>query len=171
MSNETVNIRKAVAEDTAAIAHLHVESWRTTYRDLIPTHLLDQLDVAQREQMWHGAITHPNSTTVLHVAEVAGAIVGFVACGREQGEHKAYDGELYALYLLEPFQRKGLGRMLFQTAVNQLRTAGYGSMLLWVLEGNPAIRFYEAMGGVLLGTRTELLDNVTLQERGYGWKL
>lgn len=171
MMNMDVVIRKAVAQDAAAIAQVHVESWRTTYCDLIPAQILDQLDVMQREQMWHGAMTHPQSTVNLHVAEVDRVIVGFVACGRERGNSEAYDGELFAIYLLEQFQRRGIGRALFQVGRDQLKASGYVSMLLWVLEGNRAIQFYETIGGQFVGTRSEELDGVTLNERGYGWQL
>jgi hypothetical protein len=33
---EAVTIRRAVREDARAIARVHVDSWRTTYRGIVP---------------------------------------------------------------------------------------------------------------------------------------
>ena len=43
-------------------------------------------------------------------------------------------------------------------------------MLLWVLSTNMAGRgFYEALGGVYVGEKTEEMAGVTLREVAYGW--
>ena len=54
--------------------------------------------------------------------------------------------------------------------VERLVIRGFNSMILWVLEANhPARRFYEAMGGILCGSRQEQIAGACLAEVAYGW--
>ena len=42
-------------------------------------------------------------------------------------------------------------------------------MLAWVLARNPSRRFYEAVGGELLGSQEIEISGVILEEVAYGW--
>jgi hypothetical protein len=48
-----MQIREATIADVTAIDRVHVESWRTTYRGLLPDDYLGNLTYAQREPLWH----------------------------------------------------------------------------------------------------------------------
>jgi GNAT superfamily N-acetyltransferase len=61
-----------------------------------------------------------------------------------------YEGELYAIYLLDLAQRQGLGTLLVQHFVRELRARGFGSMAVWVLAPNPFKKFYEVLGGKVI---------------------
>ena len=43
-------------------------------------------------------------------------------------------------------------------------------MLLWVLASNPARQFYEAMGGRVVGVKSERFGDTILKEIAYGWR-
>ncbi len=90
----------------------------------------------------------------MFVAEEDGAIVGFASCGESrdmQGE-----GELYAIYALPDSWGSGAGPALMAAVVAALRTGGFDTARLWVLESNPrAQRFYEREGWSRDGGRRE----------------
>jgi hypothetical protein len=52
MLNGAWNIRLAVIHDARAIAEVHVESWKSTYRGIYPEALLNGLSVEKRESSW-----------------------------------------------------------------------------------------------------------------------
>ena len=106
------------------------------------------------------------------VAETEGGnIVGFASAGPEREDDRVYWGELYAIYILEEYQRLGLGHRIFLRVTRRLLADGYNSMLLWVLEDNhPAIRFYESLGGKRVGRKTISIGGVDLVEVSYGWR-
>jgi ribosomal protein S18 acetylase RimI-like enzyme len=55
--------------------------------------------------------------------------------------------ELYAIYLLQEFQRKGLGRELWTSMVASIQNTGATAVTVWVLVANtPAQNFYKALG-------------------------
>jgi GNAT superfamily N-acetyltransferase len=83
------------------------------------------------------------------VAECGGEVVGFVSVGpAADADLDASDcGEIRAIYLKPDRWRGGIGRLLCKQGERVLRSEGYRSAILWVLEGNAgARRFYEAMG-------------------------
>jgi hypothetical protein len=45
----------------------------------------------------------------------------------------------------------------------------FNSLLLWVLKGNPAQKFYEKLGGVLVTERVEEFAGGHIDEVAYGW--
>jgi GNAT superfamily N-acetyltransferase len=166
-----MEIRDARPADVPAIARVHVDSWRRTYRDLLPQSYLNSLSADAREEMWGEAFA-PESPTLLVVAEDLGRIVGFAAAGparHETSEARAYGGELYAVYTLADYQRRGLGRRLVVAAAEALLARGYTDMITWVIEDNAACRFYERLGGERVGSKTVELANMSLRAVAYGW--
>ncbi|WP_318618285.1 GNAT family N-acetyltransferase [Sporosarcina sp. YIM B06819] len=160
-------IRKAKLEDAVGIAKVHVDSWRTTYMGIVPDAYLDSLSYESREQIWMSGIKQNN---VYIVEDGDGQIVGFASGGKERtGKYEAYVGELYAIYLLEGQQGKGLGRKLVQTVVDDLKDKKLDSMLIWALEENPACRFYELLGGMKIDTADIEIEGKKLSEVAYGW--
>ncbi len=167
-----MTIRPATPDDAEAIAQVHVQAWRTTYRGLMPDAVLDALDVNQRAQRWRDIFANREPRTAVLVAEdAAGRVVGFTSGGpgRDADLDPAYDGELYAIYVLQDHQRGGLGRALMAALVERLRAEGFCAMFLWVLDGNQARRFYEAMGGQLIGQKVYDMEGAQLDKLAFGW--
>jgi ribosomal protein S18 acetylase RimI-like enzyme len=164
-------IRRATVGDAAAIAEVHVASWRTTYAGLLPDELLRGLSVERRRRMWHRTLTDPESKTFMFVAEdERSQIVGFVAGGPERDGNPGHQGEVYAIYILAAQQRRGLGRRLIAAAVNELRRMGFDSLLIWVLANNPAHRFYEALGGAAVAEKNIRFGEAEFLEVSYEWR-
>ena len=61
-----VKIRKADLADTKGIAKVHVDSWRTTYANILPDEYLNSLYYESREQIWMNNI--PNGS--VYVGEI-----------------------------------------------------------------------------------------------------
>lgn len=168
-----MNIRAAFPEDAAAIAHVHVASWRSTYRGLLPDEFLANLSEERRAEWWRQqaeiAIKDPSRGVLLVVEQENGQLVGFASAGPDLEADSGFDGELYAIYLLEAHQGKATGRGLFELVVDHFRRQGYGSMRVWVLEGNPAQSFYERLGGERVETKVLQIGGQDYDEVAYGW--
>lgn len=168
-----MRIREATTADIPGIAKVHVASWQTTYRGMMPESYLAGLSVEESERNWTRYIGAPAPATVICVAEDEGAqvpVVGFAAGGPRRDGDPRYAGELYAIYLLKVAQGQGVGQQLVRAVAERLARAGISSMLVWVLEANPSRRFYEALGGVLLSERQSfVVAGMPLAEVSYGW--
>ncbi len=166
-------IRPARYDDAKAIAYVQVESWKTTYTGIVPQPFLDAFDVPQRIPKWQELLLDP--ALILFVAEDDSSnLVGFISGGplRPQSLPAAvhpYAAELYALYLLQSSQRHGLGRTLTQTLATALHHQGFQSLLVQVLEQNPAVAFYQHLGAVEVARTTIQIGGKDLLELALVW--
>jgi GNAT superfamily N-acetyltransferase len=160
------SIRVAEVRDAASIAHVHVQSWLTTYEGIVPKEYLDSLNEAERVPLWQEWLTREIS---VFVAEVEGKVVGFAGGGPIREPLAAYDAELYTIYLLEDVQGRGLGKGLLGAVAEALVRKDHASMLVWVLEQNPAVRFYEKNGAEYLMSKQIEIGGISLTERALGW--
>jgi GNAT superfamily N-acetyltransferase len=162
-------IRTATILDAPAIARVHVSSWRTTYRDLLPAEFLESLSESGYSERWKRVIA--DGSTRIYVAEEDGDVIGFASGGRERAGEAGYEGELYAIYVIEPAQQRGFGRELVRAAVGGLRELGLADMIIWVLRDNQGARlFYERLGGVYVRAQPITIGPATLEEVSYGWR-
>jgi GNAT superfamily N-acetyltransferase len=165
-----VKVRRASISDAPAIARVHADTWRTTYKGLMTDEFLPNLSYDRRQRMWEESLNDPKRTTTVLVADdEEGRVIGFAACGAARDE-KEYDGELFAIYVTQDWQGRGVGRELLRSAAQDLKARGFGSMLVWVLADNPFRRFYESLGGERVRTRNAEIGGQGLRELGYGWR-
>ena len=167
-----MRIRTAEPRDADSLARVHVDSWRSTYAGILPDEFLAGLSYRDRESFWEQVLTTARPTVSNFLAETeSGDVVGLAAGGPERTGNETYLGELYLVYLLEEYQRRGLGRLLVSAVAERLLADGFDSMLLWVAKDNhPACRFYEALGGEPIDGRTIDISGEGLAEVAYGWR-
>jgi ribosomal protein S18 acetylase RimI-like enzyme len=143
-----IEVRRAVVDDAAPIAAVHVRTWQVAYRGLLPEELLGSLSLDQREEMWSLALTGEESPAV-YVAVEEGAVVGFCAVAAPGRDDDVGEGvaEIGAIYVNPDFWRRGVGRALMDAALGDLQAGGWRSVTLWVLaENRPAHDFYAQFG-------------------------
>ncbi|TFD99804.1 GNAT family N-acetyltransferase [Jeotgalibacillus salarius] len=163
-----MNIRKATIKDAAGIAKVQVDTWKTTYKGMVPDEYLDHMSYSRREEMWEKII---GNGQVVYVAEDNDEIVGFANGGPERSnKYSGFDGELFAIYILEAYQRQGLGKKLMAPLVEEMKTQGLKSMIVCVLEKNDSKLFYEVLGAEKIDTVKINFGGKDLKEAVYGWK-
>lgn len=124
------------------------------------------------EDRWRGWLRNVGEPRLAYrMAELpSDRIVGFATGGpRHVPLYTEYAGALYTLYLLREHQRAGIGQRLLGSVARALAGGGTYSLLAWVLTRNPSRRFYEAMGGELLGSQEIEIGGARLEEVAYGW--
>lgn len=140
-------IRQGRIGDEAGIANVHVESWKSTYKGLVPDSFLDSLSAEKRKAVWKKQL----ESNSVFVAEENGQIVGFASYGKERtNKHSSYTGELYAMYLLSEHQRRGIGKALMHKIAQELVDQDIHTMLTWAFEENGACQFYEEKESIAL---------------------
>jgi GNAT superfamily N-acetyltransferase len=160
------SIRAAVLNDAAAIAYVHVESWRTTYAGIVPDAYLVSLDEALRAKLWREWLV---GETVVQVAEMQGRVVGFAHGGPNREPLEKCDAELYSIYLLKEAQNRGIGAALLQAMAAALVERNLKSMSVWVLEQNRSRGFYEKSGAHLAASKVIDVGGAKLMEVAYAW--
>ncbi|SHG21075.1 GNAT family N-acetyltransferase [Ornithinibacillus halophilus] len=166
------SIREANFEDAASIANVHVSSWKSTYQELLEEKDLSNMTYENRKTLWETIlkIQKDNQRTYVMERTHDNKIVGFISGGPERTKRFDFDAEIYNIYLLDEFQKKGLGAQLLHKFTLEMKNLGFESILVWVLTRNPSSRFYERYQAKPIGTEDTTIGKGTYQETAYGWK-
>jgi len=161
-------LRPAEPADAIAVARVHVRSWQTAYRTLLPDDYLDQLRPEDRAEKYDFASLDPLKPQTIVAAE-EGLILGFATTAQSRDPDLPEHGELCALYVAPEQWGRGIGMALVSAARASLFGLGFRNALLWVLAGNVrAERFYRINGWAPDGQRrTDSRRGVTVNEFRY----
>jgi ribosomal protein S18 acetylase RimI-like enzyme len=161
-------IRKAKLDDATGIAKVHVDSWRTTYKGIIPDDFLNNLSYEQRTELWKGNITKEDNYVV--VAENnEGQIVGFADAWKRENNVLKSSSDLTSIYLLKEYQGQGIGKKLLKELFEHFKQLGNGKIFVEVLEENKTRYFYEYYGAKLVKTVQIKMGEKILNELIYEW--
>ncbi|KQL36067.1 GNAT family N-acetyltransferase [Psychrobacillus sp. FJAT-21963] len=168
MDNGFIKIRKAILSDAEGIAKVHVNSWKTTYANIVSDEYLSSLSYESREKMWTNSI--PNGG--VFVAESHGGIIlGFSKGGKvRSSKYNGYDGEIYAIYISKEYQGKGIGISLVKPVIDEIKGMGLNSMLVLVLKDNISRLIYESLGRRKIDTVEVEIGGKKFSELVYGWE-
>ncbi|GAB5468700.1 MAG: GNAT family N-acetyltransferase [Rhodospirillales bacterium] len=166
----SVLLRKARPADAEGIAAVHVETWRTTYAGLIPDRYLLDLSPEIQAARWRRLIARPSpKDETLVIDGGAEGILGFGSSGPARQAGAPARAEIYTLYVAGDRQGRGFGRALLTQLLRGLHRRGFPDAFLWVLSGNPARFFYQALGGQRAGRQDEPFAGTRLSEEAYCW--
>ena len=160
-------IRPAKNEDATDISSVYAETWKDTYLGLVPFGYLYDMSPISLEQEFLKNLS--DGRDINYVAEIEGRTVGFVSGGDERQGDYIYKGEIYALYVLKNYQRRGIGCKLVTALVSELNAYGIYSMMVRVLALNPYRHFYEKINGVFLQKQRRRFAGEMLEISAYGW--
>ncbi|MGY1632887.1 GNAT family N-acetyltransferase [Geodermatophilus sp. SYSU D01186] len=149
-----VSVRRARAEDVAAITRVQLVTWRTAYHSVLPADVLDDWDDEAAANSWLAAVTSP--PTPAHGVVVAlerEDVVGFAAYGPPEvggGEvpHPAGPTTEVAVLLVEPrWGRRGHGSRLLAAVADLARDSGAARLSVWLPEQDRvSADFFESAG-------------------------
>lgn len=141
-------IRKATLEDVESIASIHVKAWQESYKGIIEQNHLDAISFSDRLDLRKKILTFPKPAQINLVAVQENKVVGFCDAGAAFDQNDVYHGEIYAIYLLNEFKGRGIGRKLMKHVREHLELYSLIPYVAWVLEQNiGACNFYEKNGG------------------------
>lgn len=146
MKRPGIDLRDAHPDDAFEVASVHVRSWQSAYRGIVPDAYLDCLRPEDRMARYTFADTRPGQPRTV-VALDGATIIGFATFGPCRDEDAPGHGEVYAIYLDPPAWGRGAGRLLMEETRRRLAGDGFRDAALWVLAGNDrATAFYQRDG-------------------------
>lgn len=165
-------IRRAALADAAAVARIHVESWKVAYRGIMPDDVIAKTDLAYRTAFWSERIAHREWPVLL--AEADGQPVAFCQMipTPDPDDDPITVGHITALHVLPDLRGRGHGRALLALVLDEFRRRAFREVTLWVLEANvKARRFYEERGFINDGGKKMHSRTTTVPEVRYRIKL
>ena len=145
--------RDAKEEDIPELGKLHAITWAQTYNG--------KPNIKLRQYQWDKAFKEENdgSWFCILVADTNNKLVGFAKGIISKNESSSEQhGDLNKIYLLNDYQRLGLGKKLFAHVVERFLSKGVNDMTLFGVPQNPSCAFHEAMGGERLYSKKGTFD-------------
>ncbi|MBX3501645.1 MAG: GNAT family N-acetyltransferase [Alphaproteobacteria bacterium] len=168
----SISVRPARLEDAATLARIYVETWRDTYAGVLPDQMLVGMSEMRHAAAWTHELRASDRFGDTLAAELPNdGIVGLSTVGAtRRGPGGFVDGgEVYRLYVSPGFQNRGVGRALMLASFDWMLARRLDAAMVWVVAQNPARFFYERLGGIRLGERTEQMGGTAVHELAYGW--
>ena len=164
-----VDYRTATATDAEAIARLHADSWRRTYRGMYSDEFLDGDLVGERLSVWTPRLDDPPTNQYVCLAEHDGFLAGFI-CGYAD-EDATWGSLVDNLHVSIDFRRHGIASELMGRAADWfIANAHSPAVYLWVIEQNTgARRFYETLGATNAETVSPLPSGSPGRACRYVW--
>jgi GNAT superfamily N-acetyltransferase len=131
-------LRRAGSSDVTALAGIFVAAWRHGYPGIVPDGVIAAVDVSAAIEIIGAPDAQPEATTV--IADVGGAVAGYIQYGPDAEAADAETGYVAALYVHPDHEGHGLGRLLLDHAIRELGGAGRHRIRLWVFAGNSRAR-------------------------------
>lgn len=154
--------------DKECIAKVHVDSWRTTYKGIIPDAFLANLSYEQFTAIWDENLKREDNFIIV-VENEEGEIVGFADSWKRASNIEENAIDLTSIYLLETYQGKGLGKLLLKELFTHYKDRGYTKVFVEILEDNKTRYFYEYYGAEFVKTVQIKIGGKVLNESIYAW--
>jgi ribosomal protein S18 acetylase RimI-like enzyme len=146
-----VAIRLAEPADVDALGGISARAFDATYRGIVPDAVLDEW-IRDGVASWRAALDHraPGDPSRAWLAERDGSVIGYATTSPARANWLPPPdgaGELTNLYLDPDVIGTGVGRLLYDHAVADLRERAFDPLVVWAFRDNHrARRFYEARG-------------------------
>jgi GNAT superfamily N-acetyltransferase len=144
-------VRLAVPADADDLGAVSGRAFEATYRGIVPDPVLDEW-IESGAASWRAALDDrdPESPSRAWVAERDGSVIGYATTSLARANWLPPPdgaGELTNLYLDPEVIGTGVGRLLYEHAVDDLRERGFDPLIVRAFRDNPpARRFYETRG-------------------------
>ncbi|MDY2630620.1 MAG: GNAT family N-acetyltransferase [Clostridium sp.] len=160
-------IKYAKDIDSEILGEIHSKSWKAAYKNIIPDKILDNITSQKRASYFKRALTEGwEEDAIIYKNDYAIGLICIGKC-RDRDLDNSF-GEIWGIYLLPEFWNLGIGSILINWGINELKSRGYSKVTLWVLENNlNAIKFYKKHGFIHDGTVKEIYIGKTLNEYRY----
>ena len=172
-------IRLATLADAPGMAQVMVDIWLAAHRGQVP----DEQWQRRREDWRYGDSERSWRSLLAEIADGSNTQDCVYVAIRDEGEVVAIAlgclaeldllpnaAEVSVLYVHPAAQGQGVGRRLVRAVATHQANLGRQALMISVLTTNaPARRFYEALGGQLIGTRQTEDYGFPEPQVVYGW--
>ena len=168
-TENSYEIRLNRIEDQEQMAHIKVDSWNKTYKNIIAPEYLASLNYKEQTARYLESFEEYKNNVLVAINKDTDKVVGYACFNTNENEFvDITDCELVSLYLDPNYQNKGIGKSLFRETIKILRGYNKRYMLIWCLKENKkAIKFYEKLGGIKHTEKLAKIGNKVYPEYGF----
>lgn len=158
---EEMNITFEIANenDCRELAGLKLEVWKTTYKGIYPKEKFENFDFEKQAEKFRGYILDKDGFFCIARDMLSKHIVGYCYAGLSSRGFKDGVPEIILMYVLDKYQKCGIGRRFFEECKRFLKSNGYSNFVISCNKYNyPAQGFYAKMGGQVIHIDEDNVD-------------
>lgn len=158
-------LRKAIPDDAYGICFVNAHTWYTTYQWLIPDRFLESRisNIEEKAEKVRELIKNDGKYLVVENTDKK-EIIWMLIYWPSRNQNYPNSWEINAIYILQKYQKLGIGKKLFLAWIHELINLWYNNMIINVLKGNNAINFYKKYGGIIVWERSDEIGEITIYE-------
>lgn len=147
-------------DNVESYARVNALSWKQSYKGIVNEDFLELINTEPEIQKAISNLKNGlNDGSRRFLLKYNNEYVGVLRVRETKYDNYRQCGELGALYLLDSVKGKGFGKVLFNKAINELKSMGHDKMIIGCLSENPSNEFYKQMGGNFVDTNPLTLPN------------
>jgi len=171
-SSKNINIRIAKEDELEEIIRVNRLSWKTTYKGIIEQKFLDDLPLTMsKEKLTEIKTEIKNNKRKYIVALYNKKIIGMLLYLGANYEENNNVARIQAIYILEEYQKQGIGKKMFDFAKEKMRKEKYTEIIIGCIEKNPSNEFYKKLGGEFVGKESIKINGKDYKENIYKYYL
>ena len=139
-------IRRACRGDEQILAYIQTESWKVAFKGILPDEdLIRCTNIEKATAMYKGLLEQNKGNG--YILEISGKPHAIAYWDKTREADMDGFAELICIHSLWDNWGKGYGSRLMNKVLDDIYSAGYRKVMLWVFDENMrARRFYEAKG-------------------------
>ncbi len=153
----------------AAIGEIVVRSWQHTFSGLLPPEFLMSMSKDHQARRHEKTYSLQGMSYQVAVAE-NGQVIGFASGGPARDTSFGVGSELYAIYLRPDYERRRIGRRLFEAILTDMAASGRNGLYLTALAANRNRAFYSKLGGIEIAAPKIQLGDTAYEQVAYVWR-
>lgn len=155
-------IRNVNEGDIPFVADIKISGWKSAYKGIIDDKFLNSMDKKSTIEKLKKSYRDAGFIVAVENSEIVG-FSRFIYNNQFTPEMTDIDCELMAIYVRPDKKNNGIGKAMFEYVVNEFKRNEKFGMIVWCLKENlPSKKFYESMGGAIVGEH-----NVCIGEKEY----
>lgn len=164
---DNIIIRNIKKEDIPQVVDIQILGWQTAYKGIIDDTFLNSMDRDERIEMRNKDYNQNGFIVAEYNNEIL-AFSRYIDNNSFSPQTPDIDCEITALYTKPNLKGKGIGTKIFNYIINEFKQLNKEKMIIWCLKENyPARKFYEKMGGTIIGEKTINFGNKDYMEVGF----
>ncbi|MBQ8681358.1 MAG: GNAT family N-acetyltransferase [Bacilli bacterium] len=141
-----IEIRKAYGADAYQLVNITDTVWKDAFYDILPNGILNDM-IRNTEKRISHLKDQINENNRIFVATSDEVPIGYIFYAKTQNVIYNAAAEIRSIYILPEFQHQGIGRQLFNKAIEELKKLGYKNLIIYSPLNCQSINFFLKMRG------------------------
>ena len=141
-----ITIRKAYPTDAYTLIQIQNIVWKNEFYDVLPNGILAEM-IRKNEQIVAHLKDQIEENNRIFVALDDERVVGYVFYAKTPNVVYNAAAEIRSIYILPEYQKKQIGKKLFQEVIKEIKKLGFSSLIVYCPIPSNCLSFFLKFGG------------------------